>query len=202
MPEATRAPAGHGAGAAPPRSQRRAASGRGSREARSTSTMSNGRATIAPPRPGVPAPAARCGRSGRQDPSPPRSRPWLAALRATGSTTSRLAPGDRGERRPPSDWGAAKARSRRKRVPRPSRLATPIVPPMAAVRRCAIISPSPLPPNRRGVSASACAKAVNSRRRAARRDAGAGILDLESNSPTRPRARGPGRPAASHGLPS
>ena len=86
---------------------------------------------------------------------------WTTAVRAAeeGSTTSTRTPrsctsGSRGAAAAIGPF--SNARSNQNVLPFKGSLRTPTTPPMSCTSSCEIASPSPLPPKRRAVEASAC----------------------------------------------
>ena len=183
-------------------SPRRAASAEGSRRLRSTSTRSNGAPRDPPPRRAVPAPGARSGPYGRQVPSRQRSGPWS---RGCARPDRRPAGWRRRSRRPPGRCrlGGSKASSRRKLRALPCAAGDDDRAAHSAWRQALrdhqAQAAAAEQARRIGVGLREGREQPAQRRR---RDAGAGILDLDRQTPTRPRAPQPGRPAASHGPPS
>ena len=58
-----------------------------------------------------------------------------------------------------------KRAEKRKVLPRPGALSTPIRPPISSTSRAAMLSPSPLPSKRRAVDGSACSNGAKMRAR-------------------------------------
>ena len=65
-------------------------------------------------------------------------------------------------------------------LPTPGVLSTPIVPPISSTSCFAIVSPSPVPPKRLLVEASACEKGWKIRSTQLGLDPDAGVADLEA----------------------